>query len=116
MPEMRLINTLTMCARVVFHRTEVGLFGAIVLLPALLTAQDGSTPQTSPGARSSESASVLRAGNATGAIDVDGLMEEPIWATADSIDDFRQREPNQGAPATERAVVKVAHDAEALYV
>ena len=34
----------------------------------------------------------------------------------DSIDDFRQREPREGSPATERTVVKVAHDAEAIYI
>src|SRR5207237_461401 len=42
--------------------------------------------------------------------------EEPFWAAADSIDDFRQREPLEGSPATERTVVRVAHDADALYI
>jgi hypothetical protein len=40
----------------------------------------------------------------------------PVWSTVDSIDDFRQREPREGSPATERTVVKVAHDAEAVYI
>ncbi len=47
---------------------------------------------------------------------LDGRLDEPFWATADSIDDFRQREPLEGSPATERTVVKVAHDADALYI
>src|SRR5436853_3906665 len=50
------------------------------------------------------------------AVTLDGKLEEPFWATADSIDDFRQREPLEGAPATERTVVKVVHDAAALYI
>ncbi|HKW39831.1 MAG TPA: carbohydrate binding family 9 domain-containing protein, partial [Gemmatimonadales bacterium] len=47
---------------------------------------------------------------------LDGRLDEPFWAIADSIDDFRQREPIEGAAATERTVVKVAHDAAALYI
>ena len=45
-----------------------------------------------------------------------GRLDELSWNTADSIDDFRQREPREGLPATERTVVKVAHDAGALYI
>src|SRR5437899_2137286 len=47
---------------------------------------------------------------------LDARLDEPFWATADSIDDFRQREPLEGLPATERTVVKVARDAGALYI
>ena len=43
-------------------------------------------------------------------------LGERFWATADSIDDFRQREPREGSRATERTVVRVAHDAGALYI
>ncbi len=50
------------------------------------------------------------------AVTLDGRLDETFWATADSIDDFRQREPLEGSPATERTVVKVAHDADALYI
>ncbi|MDQ6888371.1 MAG: carbohydrate binding family 9 domain-containing protein, partial [Gemmatimonadota bacterium] len=49
-------------------------------------------------------------------IPIDRGMEAPIWSVADSITDFRQREPSEGAPASERTVVKVVRDAEALYV
>ncbi len=47
---------------------------------------------------------------------LDGRLDAPFWATGDSIDDFRQREPREGSPATERTVVRVAHDADALYI
>src|SRR4051794_28106312 len=49
-------------------------------------------------------------------IRLDARFAEAIWRDADSIVDFRQREPLQGAPATERTVVKVVRDAERLYV
>ena len=47
---------------------------------------------------------------------LDGRPGEPFWASADSIDAFRQREPREGASASERTVVKVAYDAAALYI
>jgi len=49
-------------------------------------------------------------------IRLDGRLDDAAWATADSIADFRQREPAEGAPATERTVVKVVRDDDALYV
>jgi len=58
----------------------------------------------------------IRAVALRSAVTLDGALDEPLWATADSITDFHQREPLAGAPATERTVVKVAHDAEALYI
>ena len=41
---------------------------------------------------------------------------QPSWAAADSIDDLRQREPRQGAAASERTVVRVAQDGSTLFV
>src|SRR5712664_3093303 len=58
----------------------------------------------------------IRATAIRATVRLDGRLDEPFWALADSIDDFRQREPLQGSPATERTVVKVAHDADALYI
>lgn len=45
-----------------------------------------------------------------------GRMDAPPWDAADSITDFRQKDPFEGTPASERTVVKVLHDADALYV
>lgn len=42
--------------------------------------------------------------------------DEPVWATADSITTFRQRDPTEGAPASERTVVKVLRDRDALVI
>jgi hypothetical protein len=58
----------------------------------------------------------LRAERSLKALRLDGLLDEPVWAIADSITDFRQREPVEGAPSTERTVVKLARDQVALYV
>lgn len=47
---------------------------------------------------------------------LDARFAEPIWQTVDSIVDFRQREPLEGAPATERTVVKLVRDMDRLYI
>src|SRR5437667_6232081 len=71
--------------------------------------------QDNSGGRRASSAT-LRATLIRAPVTLDGRLDEPFWATADSIDDFRQREPLEGSSATERTVVKVAHDAEAIYI
>jgi len=58
----------------------------------------------------------IRAVPIAGPVTLDGALTEPFWATTDSIDDLRQREPVEGSPATERTVVRVAHDADARYI
>src|SRR5947207_13968640 len=62
------------------------------------------------------SSATIRATLIRAPVTLDGRLDEPFWAAADSIDDFRQREPLEASPATERTVVKVAHDADALYI
>jgi hypothetical protein len=49
-------------------------------------------------------------------IRLDAGFSERVWEAVDSIVDFRQREPLEGAPATERTVVKLVRDADRLYV
>jgi hypothetical protein len=56
---------------------------------------------------------VLRAAQV---IRLDARLAESVWQDADSVVDLRQREPLEGAPASERTVVKVIRDAEQLYV
>src|SRR5437773_12055893 len=71
--------------------------------------------QDNSGGRRASSATI-RATLIRAPVTLDGRLDEPFWAAADSIDDFRQREPLEASPATERTVVKVAHDAGALYI
>ncbi len=71
---------------------------------------------TAAAAAQSPGSATIRAAAILSPVTLDGRPDEPFWATADSIDDFRQREPVAGAPATARTVVKVGHDAAALYV
>lgn len=43
-------------------------------------------------------------------------LDGPAWATADSMTTFRQLDPDEGAPASERTVVKVLRDEDALVI
>ncbi|MCU0634456.1 MAG: hypothetical protein MUE41_06250, partial [Gemmatimonadaceae bacterium] len=47
---------------------------------------------------------------------LDGRLDEPAWARADSITDFTQRDPREGAPASERTVVRVLATAGGLFI
>ena len=47
---------------------------------------------------------------------IDGILDEPIWQTAGAATEFRQREPDNGLPATERTDVRVLYDDNRLIV
>ncbi len=47
---------------------------------------------------------------------IDGLLDEALWAEIEPITDFRQWEPDNGAPPTERTEVRICYDDRYLYV
>lgn len=47
---------------------------------------------------------------------VDGILTESVWHNGCELCDFSQREPDEGAEATEKTVLRIAYDDEALYV
>ena len=50
------------------------------------------------------------------AITLDGVLSEAGWVAASPVSSFTQREPDEGAAATERTEVRVLYDDDALYV
>jgi hypothetical protein len=48
-------------------------------------------------------------------ITLDGLLTEPCWQKAQVISDFRQRDPHQGEPATEKTEIRVVLYQKTLY-
>ena len=83
-----------------------------VLLPRGGTAQPpvGASPAVHGDAP------VVRAAPAGGAIRIDGSLDEPAWERATPVTGFRQRDPDEGAPVSQPTVVRVLHDADALYI
>lgn len=48
-------------------------------------------------------------------VKIDGILSEPVWKKP-GVTGFTQENPNEGEPATEKTVVWVAYDDEAVYV
>jgi hypothetical protein len=51
-----------------------------------------------------------------GTVNLDGRLDEPVWQSAPAAGDFRQMEPKEGEPATQRTEVRFVFDEAALYV
>jgi hypothetical protein len=77
----------------------------LVLLPPAVQAQ--ANPPQRP---------VVRALQLRGAISIDGRLNEADWGSPAPASDFRQHDPHEGQPATQRTEVRFAYDADALYI
>lgn len=47
---------------------------------------------------------------------IDGKLDEAVWTHAAVVDDLRQIRPGDGAPASERTIVYVLYDKDAIYI
>ena len=83
-------------------------YGAVAVLGLAPAARAQSDP---PALRA------VRLGEDDGpVIRLDGRLDESVWAQGTGTTDFRQREPSEGAPATEATEVRVLYDRSTLYV
>ena len=81
------------------------------IVPAVANAQ--TTSQDRFRDRKQLQASQMREGDS---IVLDGRLDEPAWQAAPPVSDFMQREPVNGAPATERTEVRILFDRDRLYI
>jgi hypothetical protein len=58
----------------------------------------------------------VRAVRAATPIVLDGRLDDPAWTWAPAFDAFRQLDPDEGQPATERTELRVAYDEQSIYV
>jgi len=86
--------------------------GAFVVCGSL-TLLSSVRPLAAQSVRAAPSAVVTRA---TGAVRVDGRLDEPAWRDARLLDGFTQAEPLEGLPVTERTEVRIMFDGDALYI
>jgi hypothetical protein len=91
-------------SRTLVRLAVLGLGTALLVLPA--SAQNNH-PTPSPE---------VRAVPLEGEIHLDGRLNEAVWRTAPAAADFRQSQPREGQPATQRTEVRFAFDHAALYV
>ena len=80
-----------------------------------MDAQQPSIPTTKPAA-SDAARPTLKTLRITTPPTIDGRLDDEIWAQAPAADHFRQRDPNEGQPATERTEIRLLYDDNALYV
>jgi len=83
------------------------LSGAIVVLGFAPAPAQSIHPTPSPD---------VRAVALVGEIRLDGKLDETVWGTAPAATDFRQAQPHEGQPATQRTEVRFAFDGAAIYV
>src|SRR5687767_350048 len=90
------------------HRLlSIALAAVTALLPApLLASAQNPIPKASGVA-------IASAQRITTAPVIDGRLDEQTWLAAPAIEGFVQREPADGAPVSERTVVRVLFDADA---
>jgi hypothetical protein len=58
----------------------------------------------------------IRAGAMAAGLHIDGMLDEPMWAGAEPIDQFTQTDPNEGQPATARTMVRIIASATAIAI
>ena len=97
-----------------------------LLVPFLVSAQQGTSVATTtavvrraeapPPAPSTASATLAASSRAATAPVLDGKLDDPAWATAQSIDKFLEYEPTTGADPRFKTDVRVAHDEKYLYI
>lgn len=98
------------------------LLALILALPGKGTAQiqanGGPEPDPLRGVPYDHAtmAPIIRAFPLSGEIQVDGVLEEAVWQTVPPVTGFTQREPEEGAPCSERTEIRVLIGFDALYI
>jgi hypothetical protein len=80
---------------------------------SLLVLASGLTLTSAEGPASTHRIEAIRSPTP---IELDGHLDEPVWSTAPAATGFTQREPEAGAPATERTEVRVVYTDRKLYI
>ena len=94
------------------------MFGVFLALTVCSSARSCGLPQqertTGPQVetRAAEAAAAVRVDHAP---KLDGTLNDPLWQSAKPIADFRQQEPHEGQPATERTEVRILYTRHAVY-
>lgn len=98
------------------HPTALALLLAPVLALVPAAPLSGQTDQTSRSVTRTAAPRMVTAAPLTGAVRLDGRLDDPAWAAAAPATDFTQSWPSPGEPATFRTEARVLLDASALYV
>ncbi len=86
----------------------------LCLVTAFTVSSSPSHGQAPPSGSAYYTAQAVRIDSARAPI-IDGDLSDPAWSQATIIDEFYQRNPNFGEPATERTVLRIMYDESNLY-
>jgi hypothetical protein len=92
------------------HFLLCAFLSSLLLLPRRL----GGVPNTA-GSVPDEGTRVAEAMPVGHTPKLDGTLDDPLWQLAKPITDFRQREPHEGEPATEKTEVRILYTRNAVY-
>ena len=85
------------------------LICSAMLVPSAATAQASGSPTEAQRP-------TVQAISATGAIQIDGRLNEAAWASAPLATEFTQVDPEEGRPVSERTEARIIYDSDALYI
>ncbi len=85
------------------------LFRSVLLVLATNSLVNGQAPLPAPTAR------VAMGTRTEQPPRIDGTLDDPVWRLAPAVGDFRQREPLQTFPATEKTEVHILYDSRHVY-
>jgi hypothetical protein len=94
-----------------FHRTKL-IFTFLVIFEL---SEAGWTQATKRDRQMIEAIRIAQAVRVDGSPKMDGTLDDPLWQQAVPIKDFRQKEPYEGQPATERTEVRILYTHKEIY-
>jgi hypothetical protein len=95
---------------------RVILLALFVAVPAWATAPAMAQPPDSTRVGSHADAPQIHAFATSERIKVDGKLDEEVWSQAQAVDQFTQRDPEEGQPVSERTEVRILIGDDELYV
>jgi hypothetical protein len=84
----------------------------LVCIPFARSAENAPTAAPSSGQASTGFAEAARVEDPP---KMDGTLDDPLWKLAKPVTDFRQREPREGEPASEKTEVRILYTRHAVY-
>ena len=97
-------------------RTRLGI---LALVPFTLAAQEQASKSVSSGPFAYGHRTAVPSAVAvrrSSAVVLDAKLDEDAWKAATPITDFRQVDPDEGQPASQRTEVRFLFDNDALYI
>jgi hypothetical protein len=85
----------------------------LTAIAAVLAASEAAGQEPLPAGAREKSVRIVRA--ATPPV-IDGVLDEEAWSQASQVEDLHEIQPTEYAPASERTVVYLLYDDDALYI